>query len=351
MSNVRSANKKNHSDTALAPRLETEAVFRVNNPGMLSLLQDSGRYGAFNIGLTNGGPLDKPAFHWANRLCGNELNNTAIEVSIGGLALVVCIDTVIAVTGANMPLTINGQVKELWRSYFIKAGDNIELGYASQGMRCYIAVYGGFQQSFEVLSKSFGSSATVCRESVGGLHGNGSKLLVGDVLLSAKDKSRSSAHNSQSITLLKLPESQQPQYANQLMLRTIPSYQQRHFSSVQQRLFFSSEYQVSARCDRMGYRLEGKAIQSDVNGILSEGICHGAVQLPSDGQPIVLLNDRQTIGGYPKIGAVIALDTAQLAQARQGDKVHFEPITMEYAHNVFHLQLSLFTRTQLIDCS
>jgi allophanate hydrolase subunit 2 len=100
----------------------------------------------------------------------------------------------------------------------------------------------------------------------------------------------------------------------------------------------------------MGYRLEGKAISCDIDGILSEGICHGAIQIPSDGQPIVLLNDRQTIGGYPKIGAVTALDTAKLTQLAPGDKVRFEAITMEQAHNNFHLHLSRFKRIELEHC-
>ena len=96
--------------------------------------------------------------------------------------------------------------------------------------------------------------------------------------------------------------------------------------------------------------IEGQAIKCDIDGILSEGICHGAVQIPADGQPIILLNDRQTIGGYPKIGAVSSVDTAKLGQLSQGGKVRFEPISMEQAHNLFHLNLSQFNRTKLIKC-
>jgi allophanate hydrolase subunit 2 len=92
------------------------------------------------------------------------------------------------------------------------------------------------------------------------------------------------------------------------------------------------------------------SINCNIDGILSEGICHGAVQIPADGQPIVLLNDRQTIGGYPKIGAVISLDTEKLGQLSQGAKVRFEPISMEKAHNFYHLSLSRFTRTALVLC-
>lgn len=308
--------------------------FLVERPGMLSLIQDAGRFGAFNIGLTNGGPVDLLAFQWANRLCRNSVNATAIEISIGGLTLTAQVDTILAITGANMPLTINGEQRALWRSYHIKAGDVIALGYASKGMRCYLAVAGGFR-----ITPSFGSTATVCREGVGGLHGG--KLLTGDILACARTHAK---HN------LLLADELTPKYTDEVTLHTIPSYQQQHFSSHQQRLFFSNEYIVSKSFDRMGYRLNGQAITCDINGVLSEGICHGAVQIPADGQPIVLLNDRQTIGGYPKIGAVSSIDTAKLGQLNQGGKVRFKPISMEKAHNLFHLNLSRFNRTELITC-
>ena len=309
--------------------------FLVKQQGMLSLIQDAGRFGAFNIGLTNGGPIDSHAFKWANRLCGNELAVTALEISVGGLALTAQLDTVISVTGANMPVTINGTASGLWRSHKIKAGDVIEFGYASSGVRCYLAVSGGFN-----IKKDFGSTATVTREKVGGLCGE--KLAVGDIL--ACNEVTDNRAN------LMLPEEFWPSYEQAQTLRTIPSYQQHEFSSHQQRLFFSSEYSVSNSCDRMGYRLEGRAIKCNVDGILSEGICHGAVQIPADGQPIILMNDRQTIGGYPKIGSVISLDTAKLGQLSQGAKVHFEPISMEKAHNYFHLALSRFTRMSVVEC-
>jgi biotin-dependent carboxylase-like uncharacterized protein len=308
--------------------------FLVKQPGMLSLTQDSGRFGAFNIGLTNGGPIDLVAFQWANRLCANELNATAIEISLGGLALTAQLDTTIAVTGANMPLTVNGQQKELWRSHHVKAGDVIALGFATQGVRSYLAVADGF-----VIHESFGSTATVCREGVGGL--SGEKLKAGDILPCLPQTRE---------TNLVLTQSLRPEYSNDVVLHTVPSYQQKLFSSHQQRLFFSSEYTVSKSFDRMGYRLSGQKISCDIDGILSEGICHGAVQIPADGQPIVLLNDRQTIGGYPKIGSVSSVDTAKLGQLNQGCKVRFEPISMEQAHNYFHLNLSHFNRKKLNVC-
>ena len=313
--------------------------FVVTNGGILSLIQDAGRYGAFNLGLTNGGPADAIAFYWANRLCGNEVNTSAIEISLGGLALTAQVDCVIAVTGAPMPLTINDKAQALWQSLFIKAGDTIRLGFSQVGVRGYLAVAGGF-----TIKSSFDSTATVCRESVGGINGN--KLKANDVL-----PCQSVINSTDKLTMFRLAEHQQPQYSNELLLRTVLSYQQQHFSTIEKSLFFSNEYQVSKHWDRMGYRLQGRAVKANIAGILSEGICYGAVQIPADGQPIVLLNDRQTIGGYPKIGAVISQDCAKLSQCRQGDTVRFEAISMSQADNLFHLQLSRLQQTKLIVCS
>ncbi|MCJ8320864.1 MAG: biotin-dependent carboxyltransferase family protein [Colwellia sp.] len=307
---------------------------------MLSLIQDAGRFGTNNLGLTNGGPVDMPAFYWANRLLGNHLltnkaNSSVIEISLGGLVLIAQYDSQIAVTGAPFPLTINGQVKELWRSYSIKAGDIIAFGFANIGVRCYLAIKGGFD-----IPLSFGSTSTVCREHLGGLSGN--KLQANEIVPYNEIKS----DNNQ----LMLAEKDRPNYSNEAILRTVSSYQQHHFSSAQQDLFYSSKYNVSKHYDRMGYRLNGPTIKAGINGILSEGICHGAIQIPNDGQPIVLLNDRQTIGGYPKIGAVIALDTAKLGQLSRGAKVSFTKISIDEAQQLFHSHNELLSQTELIPC-
>ncbi len=304
--------------------------FEVKQPGILSLLQDGGRYGYHGIGLTNGGPLDSGAFNWANRLCDNEPGVTAIEVSIGGLVLEAIVATRIALTGAEMELKINGEACEQWCSHGVKPGDRIELGYASNGCRAYLAVCGGFK-----VAQSFGSVSTVVREGIGGL--NGGKLLAGDFL--ACDEY---PHEGR----LRLAERHRPVYDNSATLRVVPGYQQHSFSRYDQRLFFSSAYKVTESADRMGFRLKGPKICSSLDGILSEGICHGAIQIPADGQPIVLMNDRQTIGGYPKIGSAISLDTAALAQLTPGGIVRFEPISQEAAHNVQALAVASFKRTE-----
>lgn len=308
------------------------SVLKVIQPGLLSLIQDAGRFGQHRIGLTNGGPLDAKAFNWANRLCQNPTNSTAIEVSIGGLVLESQVDSFIAVTGAQMPLKINGNLIDNWRSHKIKAGDKIEFGFATAGSRAYLAISGGFD-----IAKSFTSTATVARESIGGL--DGAKLSQGD-LLPCKEALQGE--------LLAVPQSEIPEYSSEATLRVILGYQHQSFDTVQQRLFFTSQYQVSDKIDRMGFRLEGQKVSSNMTAMLSEGICHGAIQIPADGQPIVLMNDRQTIGGYPKIGSVISLDTAKLSQLMPGSKVNFEQISLEQAHNINHLDQVRFQSTQPI---
>jgi allophanate hydrolase subunit 2 len=163
----------------------------------------------------------------------------------------------------------------------------------------------------------------VVREGVGGLQGR--SLNKGDIL---------AFHSHPMRPALQMPPRWQPDYDLQVPLHVVLGYQVNHFSAVAQAHFFSSVYTVSERMDRMGYRLTGPACRSNMTSMLSEGICHGAIQIPPDGQPIVLLNDRQTIGGYPKLGSMMARDTAKLAQLTQGCEVQFTRVTIEEAHAI-----------------
>ncbi len=303
---------------------------KVNQPGLLSLIQDLGRFGAHNLGLTHGGPLDRLAYDCANRLLGNDKNASCLEISFGGLVLESEVDTAFTITGAELPCSVNDSSIAQWQTHSIKEGDKLELGYTVSGTRAYLSVAGGFD-----IPHSFGSSSTVVREKIGGIHGD--KLQSGDHLAC-----KALPHSTHQM----LVEQHRPQYGNSALLRVVPGYQQHNFDSTQHWRFFNSEYRVTERSDRMGFRLEGASIKSDMVGMLSEGICHGAVQIPADGQPIVLMNDRQTIGGYPKIGSVIPIDTARLAQLAPGSIVHFEAISLEHAHNLYWLEKSRFERTQ-----
>ncbi|GAB5450350.1 MAG: biotin-dependent carboxyltransferase family protein [Halioglobus sp.] len=304
---------------------------RVLHGGVLSLLQDAGRFGAHRLGLTNGGPLDLEAFHYCNRLLQNEADCCVVEVSVGGLQLESLVDTWVCLTGAEMPLLINDQECERWCVHPVAAGDRVSVEYAVRGCRAYFGVAGGFR-----IAPYLGSASTVVREGVGGLQG---------IAVQRNDElpCRANARRKR----LYLQRSEQPRYPSQATVRVIPGYQQRHFSRTEQRRFFGAPYTVTERSDRMGYRLSGSAVSCDINGVLSEGICHGAIQIPPDGQPIVLLNDRQTIGGYPKIGAALRPDAARLAQLRPGDTVHFAAVTPGTARRILSLEQRFTLRKTL----
>ncbi|MCM0612901.1 biotin-dependent carboxyltransferase [Marinobacter sediminum] len=283
--------------------------FEVLDPGMLALIQDTGRYGYQHIGVTTGGPMDEHAFLWANRLLNNELHAPQVEITFGKLRLLAHEDACIAITGADLGARINDQPVLPWQTYQISRGDRIEFTMPVSGLRAYLAVSGGFKATLKL-----GSCATVSREGLGGLDGDGAKLTKGDRL-------EFDAYEGSIVATV--PDSELPDYRQPLRLGVIPGYQYRHFSAFERMKFFSCDYEVSQNIDRMGYRLSGDAIQSELNGIVSEGIAYGAIQVPSDGQPIVLMKDRQTIGGYPKIGCLSALDAGQLAQRGPGASVSF----------------------------
>ena len=312
----------------------SQAGLTVLQPGILSLLQDAGRFGQHSIGLTNGGPLDRHSFYWANRLCGNDENACVIEASIGGLTLQAEVETQIAVTGGDAPLTINGKPAASWQTHIIALGDKVALGFSQTASRHYLAVKGGFQ-----IDPMFGSCATVAREKLGGLDG---------AALQADDKLPCNSTTQADTSALKLDESMRPDYSGDITLRVVLGYQQAKFSDIQKARFFNNEFKLSEKCDRMGFRLTGPEIKSGISGMLSEGICFGAIQIPADGQPIVLLNDRQTIGGYPKIGSVLSLDIPKLTQRMPGTIIRFEAITIDEAQRQLHLANYRYQNTQLI---
>lgn len=307
------------SDTvAVDNRSSQDAGFSVIHPGLMSQLQDGGRHGYQYVGLTSGGPLDEHAFLWANHLLKNPWDAAVVEISFGGLKLQAQVDTLIAVTGADLAVSINGETVANWEVIPVRAGDRLEFGYPRSGTRAYLAVKGGFK-----VEKSYGSVATVQREQMGGLHGDGKPLTFGDCLPCDEQEHRKDPQ-LQKLIGKRVSNNYLPDYSETLVLRVIAGYQYDEFSAEQLERFFSEEYQISPDSDRMGVRLQGAPIKALQAGITSEGIALGAIQIPPDGQPIVLMRDRQTIGGYPKLGCVYPPDTGQLAQRHPNTKVRFE---------------------------
>lgn len=293
-------------------------MLTVDNGGFLSLLQDYGRYGYQRIGVTNGGPMDEHAFLWANKLLGNSHDSAMIEINLGQFAAVFDQPAMIAITGADMQPTLNGKPIGSWQTHFVEAGDRIEFHTASSGVRTYLAVQGGF-----IVDKHLGSVATVPREHIGGVRQDGGKLKQNDALeYTAGEKQESRQPRPRFV----------PDYDAPLSIGVILGYQVEAFSSERINRFFSSAYEITNNSNRMGYRLSGPEVSTDsLDGIISEGISLGAIQIPSDGQPIVLMRDRQTIGGYPKLGCLARQDISRLAQRGPGKEVTFHPVDIEVA--------------------
>ncbi|WP_165311197.1 biotin-dependent carboxyltransferase family protein [Vibrio ziniensis] len=286
---------------------------QVISSGMLSLIQDLGRFGVANHGLSVGGAADLHAHCWANKLLENPTNASVLEITMGNASFMALEDTLLSITGAETNPQIDGAPISTWRSLLLRKGQTLKLGYAKAGFRCYLAVAGGFH-----VPKVFGSSATVVRNQLGGMEGApGKAIQKGDVLPVAE------SYKGDPQKFNWVPRHFIPKYSNEMSLAVIESYQSHLFSHQAKQTFYSQPYEISDKSDRMGIRLKGKSVQMGMSGVISEGIAYGSIQFPSNGQPIILLNDRQTLGGYPKIGCVSKMSLMKLAQARPGSLIHF----------------------------
>ncbi|KHO65367.1 biotin-dependent carboxyltransferase family protein [Pseudomonas flexibilis] len=283
---------------------------RVMRPGALSVLQDGGRFGWQHLGVSPGGPLDIQAAAWANRLLGNPWGAALLEVALGGLELLATLDTWLAVCGAQMDVCVDGKPRPGWSSFPVQAGQVVRLGYARQGQRCYLAAAGGF-----LARPVLGSVAAHLREGLGGVRGDGRPLLRGDTL--GCRPARSSGGRS-------VPWRFRPDYGQACELRVMAA--PGHEAALAG--LFAQSWTLSPRADRMGMRLEGEPLAASARE-WSQGVVTGTIQLPPDGQPIVLMADRQTMGGYPVLGWVHSLDLGRLAQCTAHTSLRFEPVSLE----------------------
>ncbi len=297
-------------------------VLIVNKPGQMSLIQDFGRYGIAPLGVTQGGPVDEYAYCWANHLLSNPPNCSTLEITLGQAEFQFSENAMFAICGGDLQAKLDDQPLTNWCSYFAYKGQTIRFGLPKNGLRAYLAIQGGFD-----VTTQLGSSATVVREHLGGLHQDGTPLVKGDRISYNKTAHK---QKSQQLTFRYTPDYNLP-----LRLRVLESYQANLFSKEQKRAFYNQTYRIGPSSDRMGYRLEGKPILPPSNGIISEGIALGSIQIPPDGVPIILLNDRQTLGGYPKIGVVARIDHPRLAQAKPGQELKFIRGNRRHLQNIW----------------
>lgn len=267
-----------------------------------------------HLGFTASGSADEYAFLNANKILGNELGAYALELCYAKFAFTVRKNCLITFTGADCQPTINGKKVQLWQPIELSPGDSVSTNFATNGNYTYMAVRDGFNPP-----KRFDSTPlnTLDNETI-------SKCLV-----------TSNKAISAPVTEVKSAQQYQQFYAEkEITLRFIPHPIWHQLSQHQQSHFLSDTFTLDGSSDKMGVRLSGNGLKLiGVNNLLSKPVCYGAIQIPNNGQPIVLMKDRQTIGGYPTLGSVMQVDLFRLSQMRPGDKIKFIPIKVEQAQN------------------
>lgn len=296
--------------------------FKVLSSGIFTTVQDLGRNGYTHLGITPSGAMDEYAYRWTQKLLGDDDGN-ALEVLLSGLKLQATASTTIAICGADLDFCINGTSQSIWQTHQVQAGDILSFEKKRSGMRAYLAVKGGFD-----VPKYQESYSTTLNEH------KGKKLKTGDILHFTP---------TQSTLKRRVPQKFIPTYPDHLTLRIVLSYQHNYFTEAQKEKFFSTTYALTPEISRMGYKLQGEPMIPSKGGIISEGITFGAVQIPPDGQPIILLKERQTIGGYPKIGSILPSDCFMLAQMAIGSRVSFEVVGVSEGQEVMRKFYGFFS--------
>ncbi len=294
---------------------------RILNPGLMTTVQDLGRYGFQQYGVSASGAMDQFSARLANILVGNDEHEGILEVTIMGPKIEFLNSEVIAITGGDLQPLINNKPINMNHSILVNSGDFLSFKGLKSGCRSYIAFAGGIDVPIIM-----GSKSTFLRAKLGGYEGR--VLNPGDLLQICKPRASVSDLVGRKI------EDGICDYSSKIVeLRVVLGPQDDYFTKEGLETFFTSEYTVTNNCDRMGYTLEGQKIQhKDGADIISDGISMGAIQVPSKGTPIIMMADRQTTGGYTKIANVITVDLPKVAQAKPGDKIVFKKSSLEESH-------------------
>lgn len=307
----------------------SQARITVLNPGWLTTVQDRGRYGYQKFGVATSGAMDWYAFTVANRLVGNRDEDAVLELTLKGPELRFDRRASFALTGADLTPTLDGRRLPLWTSLVATPGSRLAFGARCDGARCYLAIAGGIDVPIDV-----GSRATHLLSHFGGLSGRA--LAKGDII-----EGGPVAEASQRSATRYLPKRLRTQVSNPMTLHVLPGPQLGTFASQAWERLTSVPYRLSSQSDRMGYRLVGPWLDCPPAGSwVSDGTVKGAVQVPPDGQPILLMSDCQTTGGYPKVAVVITADLPLAGQLAPGDALIFQPTTPADARAMLRAQWS-----------
>ena len=295
----------------------------VITPGLMTSVQDRGRFGFQALGISVSGALDPDGFDLGNALAGNEAGTGALEIRMLGPTLEVTAESVtVALAGTGAGIEVMSPEREMisaCRSVTFRKGQVFRIGAIGDSAVCYLAVHGGFD-----LPDVYGSQSTCMSAGFGGFHGR--ILEKGDCL-----PLRKAAAESVSQRILRRP----PEPDSSPVIRVIAGPQDDYFSAAGIETFFGTGYTVSQAVNRMGMRLEGAAVAHEKGfNIASDGIVRGAIQVPGNGLPIILMADCQTTGGYPKIATVISTDMPKLGRMMPGADIRFEAVSVEEAEAV-----------------
>ena len=297
----------------------------VLNPGLLTTVQDQGRIGYQQFGVSVSGVMDPRSASLANILVGNDEKEAVLECTMMGPQLQFDKANCIAITGGDLMPTLDGKPIPNYTAVKVEAGQVLKFTMPKTGCRAFIAFAGGLD-----IPEVMGSRSTYMKAKIGGVEGR--KLAKGDVIGFRAPKAELKNMNFRSMASEFVPR-------KEYTVRVVLGPQDDYFTDAGIQTFLTQVYSVTAEFDRMGCRLEGAVIQhKDGGDIISDGIAFGAIQVPSSGQPIIMLGDRQTTGGYTKIANVISADFRILAQLKQGDKVRFEKVSVKAAQDALLTQ-------------
>ena len=297
----------------------------VLNPGLLTTVQDQGRIGYQQFGVSVSGVMDPRSAALANILVGNDEKEAVLECTMMGPHLQFNQANCIAITGGDLMPTLDGKPIPNYTAVKVEAGQVLKFTMPKAGCRAFIAFAGGLD-----IPEVMGSRSTYMKAKIGGVEGR--KLAKDDVIGFRAPKAELKNMNFRSMASEFVPR-------KEYTVRVVLGPQDDYFTEEGIKTFLSQVYTVTAEFDRMGCRLEGEAIAHKEGGdIISDGIAFGAIQVPSSGKPIIMLGDRQTTGGYTKIANVISVDFRILAQLKQGDKVRFEQVSVKFAQDALLTQ-------------
>lgn len=311
----------------------------IQKPGMLTTVQDTGRNGHQKEGIVVGGAMDTFALRLANLLVGNTGDVATLEITLTGPTILFTEDLLIAITGADLSPTLNGEAIPVWRPVLVHKDDILSFGAPRSGCRSYLAVSGGVD-----VPQVLGSYATYLQAGIGGYQGRA--LQAGDAIpchnptaagIALLEQLRSGKQHPYTTWT---PDPQlYPAYQVNPTIRAIRGPEYELFSETSREQVWTERFQVSAQSDRMGYRLQGVSLflQEPVE-LLSTAVTFGTVQVPPEGNPIVLMADRQTTGGYPRIVQVISADLPILAQVVPGHTIAFTEVSLEEAQQLYIVQ-------------